>query len=331
MTVVLVGGSVEEKHDDSRGGTKHAKLTAALGAPPASTTPPETQTITRTYENEVIAECDGFDVVRNSTWSVIRRIGRFTGSLTLVRFAHKGGQLRETRNPPEDLRDGDEPGERQTRIRSGSTTPRRSSPTTPRSSRASCRRSPRQVAVPSPCSRAWTRTVSYTAGSTSSAKRCLRGVAAPFDGVRGDHFKALTPESDGTIDRKEKAMKVRFLTSGTRMVMKRLLTLVFLAFAGLGVMPASASAQVEHGAIVDDVGCRVLLPGTSERIVIQGQVVITPSGNVTVFCHGEAPQGPPQALIEERTCRGPQGEGSGMVVWTPSGRLHAVCHIHPSP
>jgi hypothetical protein len=41
-------------------------------ATPASAAPPERQTITGTYENDVIAACDGFDVLRNGTFTVVR-------------------------------------------------------------------------------------------------------------------------------------------------------------------------------------------------------------------------------------------------------------------
>ena len=56
-----------------------AAIVAVLGllvvpaAPALGATPPETRTITGTYENEVIAECDGFDVVRNGEFTVVRR------------------------------------------------------------------------------------------------------------------------------------------------------------------------------------------------------------------------------------------------------------------
>ncbi len=118
-------------------------------------------------------------------------------------------------------------------------------------------------------------------------------------------------------------------------------TLVRLAAAALIVMAlactgasggsiALAQDTDEQGAVVfKDVPCFILVPGMGTVQTSSSHAVVTPSGNATLVCHGELPEGPPETLqFEDLPCpfAGLMGSSSHTVV-TRSGQVILVCHV----
>ena len=113
------------------------------------------------------------------------------------------------------------------------------------------------------------------------------------------------------------------------------LAVIGLAAATLLVAGTSlASANGGGATVVKDIPCGIALPGmTPNAVFTTGHLVVTPSGNASLICHAEIPEGPPRAvIIRDLPCfLGPVGvTGESHTVITPSGRVTLTCHLNGS-
>jgi hypothetical protein len=100
---------------------------------------------------------------------------------------------------------------------------------------------------------------------------------------------------------------------------------------------AAATAESEGGAVVKHVKCTVQGRPFRQTIAISGRLVVTPSGNQTLVCHGrtnaKALRGPvDQAIvIHDGPCTIPPRRRTteSQLVVTPSFHVTLVCHVHP--
>jgi hypothetical protein len=101
---------------------------------------------------------------------------------------------------------------------------------------------------------------------------------------------------------------------------------------------AAAEAAADGGAVVKSVRCTIQGRPFVRTLAISGRLVQTPSGNVTLVCHGRANakvlRGPvDQAIvIHDGVCAIPPGKRTtteSQLVVTPSFHVTLVCHVHP--
>ena len=100
---------------------------------------------------------------------------------------------------------------------------------------------------------------------------------------------------------------------------------------------AAAEAASSGGAVVKHVKCTVEGRPFRQAIAISGRLVATPSGNVTLVCHGRTNlkqlRGPiDQAVaIHDGVCTIPPRRRTteSQLVVTPSYHVTLVCHVHP--
>jgi hypothetical protein len=100
---------------------------------------------------------------------------------------------------------------------------------------------------------------------------------------------------------------------------------------------AAAEASSTGGAVQKHVFCTVQGRPFRQTLRISGRLVVTPSGNQTLVCHGRANakvlRGPvDQAIvIHDGACTVPPRRitKESQLVVTPSFHVTLVCHIHP--
>lgn len=99
------------------------------------------------------------------------------------------------------------------------------------------------------------------------------------------------------------------------------------------LFPVVAVAKPKHpgeGATHGQTSCSILTPGIAPGVITTtGRYTITPSGNGTLVCRGQVPQGPPRALVVKGLrCPTPAGiTNRSHTVITPSGRVKLTCHF----
>jgi hypothetical protein len=120
-----------------------------------------------------------------------------------------------------------------------------------------------------------------------------------------------------------------------------------LQFAGVPAAFAAGTAAVEnelatatsepdeHGAtVMKGIICGIFIPipGALPAVTQSSHLVVTPSGNAALICHGKIPVGPPQAVVvNDIPCSlGPGGGATkSHTVVSPSGNVLLTCHNHP--
>ena len=114
----------------------------------------------------------------------------------------------------------------------------------------------------------------------------------------------------------------------------RALAAVCLLTAGVLAAPAVAGAKKPKpppgGASAGTISCSVLTPGVAPGVIqTVGRYRVTPSGNGTLVCQGQVPQGPPRAVVVKGlSCPTPGGvTNRSHTVITPSGRVTLTCHF----
>ena len=106
-----------------------------------------------------------------------------------------------------------------------------------------------------------------------------------------------------------------------------------LAVTCAALPPVVAGAKPKppgEGAAHGQTACSILTPGIAPGVIrTTGRYTITPSGNGTLVCHGQVPQGPPHAVIlRGLRCPTPAGvTNASHTVVTPSGRVTLTCHL----
>ena len=100
---------------------------------------------------------------------------------------------------------------------------------------------------------------------------------------------------------------------------------------------AAAEAASSGGAVVKHVKCTVQGRPFRQTIAISGRLVATPSGNVTLVCHGRT--NPKQlrapidqaVVVKDGPCTIPPHRRAmdSQLVVTPSWHVTLVCHVHP--
>jgi hypothetical protein len=109
-----------------------------------------------------------------------------------------------------------------------------------------------------------------------------------------------------------------------------------LAAVGAGALLAAPATTVAKpkpphgGAVRGETTCSILTPGVAPGVITTtGRYTITPSGNGTLVCHGQVPQGPPEAVVVKGLrCPTPAGvTWKSHTVITPSGRVTLTCHF----
>ena len=114
---------------------------------------------------------------------------------------------------------------------------------------------------------------------------------------------------------------------------RRIVAVGLLAVTGAALSPVVAGAKPKHpgeGATHGRTSCSILTPGIAPGVITAtGRYTITPSGNGTLICHGQVPQGPPHALVVKGLrCPTPAGvTNKSHTVVTPSGRVTLTCHF----
>ena len=100
---------------------------------------------------------------------------------------------------------------------------------------------------------------------------------------------------------------------------------------------AAAEASASGGAVVRNVPCTLQGHPFRQTVRISGRLVATPSGNVTLVCHGRVTQkvlrAPDQAVVVQGgACTIPprRTTNESQLVVTPSFHVTLVCHVHPS-
>jgi hypothetical protein len=101
---------------------------------------------------------------------------------------------------------------------------------------------------------------------------------------------------------------------------------------------AAAEAAASGGAVLKDVDCMVQGHPFRQTVRISGRLVGTPSGNVTLVCHGRVTQKVLRVPINEAVvvnggaCTIPprRTTNDSQLVVTPSLHVTLVCHVHPS-
>jgi hypothetical protein len=114
----------------------------------------------------------------------------------------------------------------------------------------------------------------------------------------------------------------------------RALVAVSVLTAGVLAAPAVAGAKKHTPPSGSPSGgtisCSVLTPGVAPGVIQTiGHYRVTPSGNGTLVCHGQVPQGPPRAVVVKGLqCPTPAGvTNRSHTVITPSGRVTLTCHF----
>jgi hypothetical protein len=115
---------------------------------------------------------------------------------------------------------------------------------------------------------------------------------------------------------------------------RRVAAVGLLALTGAALSPVVADAKPkppgEEGATHGRTSCSILTPGIAPGVITTaGRYTITPSGNGTLVCHGQVPQGPAHALVVKGLrCPTPAGvTNKSHTVVTPSGRVTLTCHF----
>jgi hypothetical protein len=94
---------------------------------------------------------------------------------------------------------------------------------------------------------------------------------------------------------------------------------------------AVAKQKPPHGgAVHGETSCSILTPGVAPGVITTtGRYTITPSGNGTLVCEGQVPQGPPEAVVVKGLrCPTPAGvTWKSHTVVRPSGRVKLTCHF----
>ena len=112
--------------------------------------------------------------------------------------------------------------------------------------------------------------------------------------------------------------------------MRRFILTSAVAAMVLVAAVGSASAQVGGAVVEKDFRCGFFtVPGGGLIITDRSHLVITPSGNVHLVCHGELPAGSPETISFEGVCRTGAGVTTGHNVVTKSGQAHLICHVQP--
>ena len=63
----------------------------------------------------------------------------------------------------------------------------------------------------------------------------------------------------------------------------------------------------------------------------ESMVVLTPTGALTVYCKGQVPAPPAQAVSASGPCGTPTHQGAGQAVIGTSGVVHVTCTLQPNP
>jgi hypothetical protein len=114
---------------------------------------------------------------------------------------------------------------------------------------------------------------------------------------------------------------------------RRVVAVGLLALTGVALSPVVAVAKPKHpdeGARHGQTSCSILTPGVAPGVITTtGSYTITPSGNGTLVCRGQVPQGPPRAVVVKGLrCPTPAGVTyRSHTVITPSGRVKLTCHF----
>jgi hypothetical protein len=114
---------------------------------------------------------------------------------------------------------------------------------------------------------------------------------------------------------------------------RNLVAVGLLAVTGAALTPVVAGAKPKHpgeGSTRGQTPCSILTPGIAPGVIqTTGRYTITPSGNGTLVCRGQVPQGPPRAVVVKGLrCPTPAGVTyRSHTVITPSGRVKLTCHF----
>jgi hypothetical protein len=110
----------------------------------------------------------------------------------------------------------------------------------------------------------------------------------------------------------------------------RAVAAVCVLTAGMLAAPAVAGAKKPKPPSRGTIPCSILTPGVAPGVIqTVGRFRVTPSGNGTLVCHGQVPQGPPRAVVVKGlSCPTPAGvTNRSHTVITPSGRVTLTCHF----
>ncbi len=99
---------------------------------------------------------------------------------------------------------------------------------------------------------------------------------------------------------------------------------VFAAVAASLALASPALAQDGGAVVFKDFACGTGPGGFTN----DSQAVVTPSGNATLVCRSEGPP-PPETVRTDVLCNTQGGFTSGRIVYTKSGQVILVCHVHP--
>jgi hypothetical protein len=112
--------------------------------------------------------------------------------------------------------------------------------------------------------------------------------------------------------------------------MRRFLLTSAVAAMMLVAAAGSAAAQDGGAVVTRDFGCGIFtVPGGGGIISDRSHLVVTPSGNASLVCHGQLPAGAPETISFESVCGLAGGTTTGHNVVTRSGEVHLTCHLKP--
>jgi hypothetical protein len=102
---------------------------------------------------------------------------------------------------------------------------------------------------------------------------------------------------------------------------------------------AAAEASATGGAVVRSLRCTIEGRPFIRALTISGRLVVTPSGNTTLVCHGRANAKVIRTPVDEAiviqggACTIPprRTTNDSQLVVTPSLHVTLVCHVNPSP
>jgi hypothetical protein len=108
-------------------------------------------------------------------------------------------------------------------------------------------------------------------------------------------------------------------------LMRRSILLVTVALITAAMFAVGSPSAFAQGAEVSDVTCDVTTSAGNQRL--EGQEVITPTGDAHRVCHGDASRTRNEsAETFEQPCPTGAGETTGSGVLAPSGETTFVCH-----